>query len=138
MSALISHSFPFQVDHDSELPNPYDWISNNNNDTSKTIIIAGNLKTTEVISNLYSQYQISERNKCVGIYVPISVFCILIICLAIIGISLIWTKWILESERRLLRWYVANTVGDEDEFIEEHVLLRNGNIVKSGIQISKK
>lgn len=125
--------FPFQVDHGSEssTTNSYDWITNN--ETSKTMIIAGNSTPTHMISNLYSQYQVQERNKCVGIYLSIPVFCILIICLAIIGISLIWTKWILESERRLLRWYVANTVGDEEEFIEEHVLLRNGNVIKSGI-----
>lgn len=122
------------MDHGSESTTRYDWIVNKHNDTSKTVIIAGNSKTTPVISNLYSQFEISERNKCTGISIPILVFGILIVCLAIIGISLIWTIWILESERRLLRWYVANTVGDEEEFLEEHVLLRNGNVVKSGIR----
>lgn len=123
-----------QVDHgtDSALSTRYDSIASK---VIKTVIIAGNSTPTHsrVIRNLYSKQSQMMENKCVGIYMPIPVFGILVICLAIVGISLIWTKWILESERRLLRWYVNEAVGDAEEFIEEDVLLRNGNVVKSGV-----
>lgn len=100
----------------------------------KIVIIAGSGTTSSIMSNLYAGNSILlGTKKCVGVHLSIPVFCILIVFVGMLGICLIWTKWILESERRLLRWYVANAIGDDEEFLDEHVLLRRSNVSKNAV-----
>lgn len=110
------------MNHDTN-SNKYNWIA-----SRKTIIISGKGVSTDTISNLYSQHQMKEKQ--VGIYVSVPVFCILILSLAIIGISLIWMKWAWDSDTKLLRWYVANAV-HETEFVDDHILLRRSNVARN-------